>query len=75
MSIIMIILVIIVVGILLWLVNTYIPMAAPIKLILNAVVIIGLIIWLLSVFGIINFHRTKPVSVGTNIINTHVLPS
>lgn len=43
----------IVVGILLWLVNTYIPMDGKIKQILNAVVVIGVVIWLLSVFGVL----------------------
>lgn len=53
MSLIMIVLVLIVVGVLLWLINTYIPMARPIKTILNIVVIIVVILWLLSTFGII----------------------
>jgi hypothetical protein len=43
----------IVVGILLWLVNTYIPMDGKIKQILNAVVVICVVVWLLSAFGII----------------------
>jgi hypothetical protein len=46
-----ILLVIIVVGFLLWLVDTYIPMRASIKRILEAVVIIVLVLWLLQVFG------------------------
>ena len=54
MSLIYIIIVLIVVGFLLWLVNSYIPMARPIKTILNAVVVIAVILWLLSAFGIIN---------------------
>ena len=41
------------VGVLLWLVNAYIPMDAKIKKILNIVVVIAVVIWLLSVFGII----------------------
>ncbi len=59
MSLIMIILVLIVVGVILWLINAFIPMARPIKAILNAVVVICVIIWLLSVFGLIGnvpFH-------------------
>jgi hypothetical protein len=43
----------IVVGVLLWLVNTYIPMDAKIKNILNIVVIIAVVIWLLRVFGLL----------------------
>lgn len=45
---------IIVVGVLLWLVNTYIPMARPIKSILNAVVVIVLVVWLLNIFGLLS---------------------
>ncbi len=43
-----------VVGLLLWLVNRYIPMQGTIKAILNAVVVIALIIWLLKVFGLLS---------------------
>lgn len=43
----------IVVGVLLWLVNTYIPMDRKIRKILNIVVVIGVVVWLLQVFGII----------------------
>jgi hypothetical protein len=41
------------VGVILWLVNNYIPMDRKIKSILNAVVVIVVILWLLSVFGVI----------------------
>jgi hypothetical protein len=44
----------VVVGVILWLINSYIPMQATIKKILNAVVVIVVILWLLSVFGLIN---------------------
>jgi hypothetical protein len=47
-------LVLIVVGVLLWLVNHFIPMARSIKSILNAVVVILVVLWLLNVFGL--FH-------------------
>ena len=40
--------VLIVVGVLLWLVNRFIPMAGSIKSILNAVVVIGVVLWLLD---------------------------
>ena len=43
----------IVVGVLLWLVNTYIPMDRKIKSILNAVVVIGVVLWLLTAFGVL----------------------
>lgn len=44
--------VLIIVGVGLYLINTYVPMAAPIKTILNVVVIVFLCLWLLSLFGI-----------------------
>ena len=46
------IIILIVVGVLLWLVNNYIPMDGKIKSILNAVVVIGVVIWLLQVLGV-----------------------
>jgi hypothetical protein len=54
MSLLTILLVLIVVGVLLWLVNTYIPMDRKIKNILNVVVVIVVVIWLLKVFGILS---------------------
>lgn len=45
----------IVVGVLLWLVNTYLPMDAKIKQILNIVVVIVVVLWLLSAFGVLGF--------------------
>lgn len=54
MSILTILLVILIVGVLLWLVNTYVPMDRKIKSIFNIVVVIILIIWLLDAFGLIN---------------------
>jgi hypothetical protein len=47
-----VVIVLIVVGVGLWLINNYIPMAGPIKSILNAVVVIAVIVWLLQVFGL-----------------------
>jgi hypothetical protein len=44
-----------VVGLLLWLVNRYIPMQSQIKSILNAVVVIAVVIWLLRVFGLFEY--------------------
>ena len=52
MSLLNIIIVLIVVGVLLWLVNSYIPMDSKIKKILNIVVVIAVIIWLLKVLGL-----------------------
>ena len=57
MPLINIIVVLVVVGAALWAINKYIPMAAPIKTILNVVVVIVVVLWLLSVFGIIDSIR------------------
>ena len=45
-------LVLIAIGVLLWLVNAYIPMAAPIKMALNIVVLVVVVVWLMKVFGL-----------------------
>jgi len=50
MSLITLVIVLVVVGLLLWAVNNYIPMDAKIKQILNIVVVVAVIIWLLSIF-------------------------
>lgn len=54
MSLVTIVIVLIVVGVVLWLINTYIPMQSTIKSILNVVVVIVVILWLLSAFGVID---------------------
>jgi hypothetical protein len=54
MPILTIIIVILVVGVLLWLINSFIPMQRTIKGILNAVVVIILVVWLLKVFGVLD---------------------
>ena len=53
MSLLSLIVVLIVVGVLLWLVNNYIPMDGKIKSILNIVVVILVVLWLLQVFGLL----------------------
>ncbi|HTT99158.1 MAG TPA: Thivi_2564 family membrane protein [Rhizomicrobium sp.] len=53
MPLLTIVLVLIVVGVVLWLINTYIPMQGTIKGLLNAVVVICVVIWLLQVFGLL----------------------
>lgn len=53
MSLISLVVVLVVVGVILWLINSYIPMDSKIKTILNVVVVIVLIIWLLQAFGIL----------------------
>ncbi len=52
MPLIQLVIVLVVVGVILWLINSYIPMQGTIKKILNVVVIIAVVLWLLSVFGI-----------------------
>jgi hypothetical protein len=54
MSLISLVVTLIVVGVLLWLVNTYIPMDGKIKKILNVVVVVCVVVWLLFAFGILN---------------------
>ena len=53
MPLINLIIILVVVGVILWLINNYIPMDRKIKSILNVVVVIVVILWLLSVFGVI----------------------
>jgi hypothetical protein len=53
MSLISLIITLVVVGVLLWVVNTYLPMDGKIKQILNVVVVICVVLWLLSVFGVL----------------------
>ena len=54
MSLISLIITLIVIGVLLWLVNTYIPMDGKIKKILNVVVVICVVVWLLFAFGVLD---------------------
>lgn len=58
--------VIVVVGVLLWVVNRFIPMQRSIKSVLNGVVVIALVLWLLNVVGI--FHTVSNIRVGTLLI-------
>ena len=62
MPLVQIVLVLIVVGVLLWLINRYIPMQGTIKFILNAVVVIVVVLWLLNVFGL--FSSMPHIRVG-----------
>jgi hypothetical protein len=62
MPLIEIVIVLIVVGVLLWLVNTYIPMAGPIKSLLNAVVVIVMVVWVLKIFGL--WHYITHIRAG-----------
>ena len=53
MSLVSLVIILIVIGVLMWLVNTYIPIAPPFKQIINVVVIIGVVLWLLTVTGLL----------------------
>ena len=53
MPLVNLVIILVVVGVILWLINNYIPMDWKIKRILNAVVVIFVVLWLLSVFGVI----------------------
>lgn len=52
MDLIQIVVVLIIIGVILWMINTYLPMAPPIKMIINVVVVLIICLWLLRVFGI-----------------------
>ena len=70
MSLITIVLSLIVAGVLLWLINTYIPMDGKIKKIINIVVVVVVIVWLLNVFGVMDHLRDirasiKPPAIGS----------
>ncbi len=54
MSLVSLILVLVVVGVILWLINNYLPMDGKIKGILNAVVVIAVVLWLLQVLGLLS---------------------
>ena len=58
MSLITLVIVLVVVGVVLWLINSYIPMQSTIKKILNAVVVIVVVLRLLSAFGVIGSMDT-----------------
>ena len=55
MPIINLLVLLIVFGVIVWLINTYLPLAPPIKAVINVVVILILILWLLNIFGYGNY--------------------
>ncbi len=61
MSLLQVIIVLIVVGVLLWLVDSYIPMEQTIRRIINVVVIIAVVFWLLSVFGLLGHANSMRI--------------
>lgn len=58
MSLLNVVLILVVVGVVLWLINTYVPMDGKIKTILNVVVVIAVILWLLQGFGALGSINT-----------------
>ena len=63
MPLLQVLVVLLVVGLLLWLVNSFIPMQGTIRSILNAVVVIAVVLWLLNIFGL--FHSFSKIHIGT----------
>jgi hypothetical protein len=61
MPLLTILLILIAAGVILWLVNSYIPMDGKIKSILNVVVVIVVVVWLLKVFGL--FHYLSDIHI------------
>jgi len=61
MPILTVLLILIAAGVILWLVNSYIPMDRKIKSILNVVVVIVVVVWLLKVFGV--FHYLSDIHI------------
>lgn len=62
MPIVPIIITLVVIGVLLWLINRFIPMQGSIKSILNGVVVIAVVLWLVNLFGL--FHYISSFRVG-----------
>jgi hypothetical protein len=63
MPLVQLVMVLIVIGVLLWLVNSFIPMAGSIKSLLNAVVVIATVVWLLNATGLL--HSLSRIRIGT----------
>ena len=62
MPLVQVVFTLIVVGVILWAINRFIPMAGSIKSILNAVVVICVVVWLLNAFGLL--HNLSRLRVG-----------
>jgi hypothetical protein len=55
MPLVTVVITLLVVGVLLWLVNSYVPMQGTIKGILNAVVVIAVVLWIVNIFGLMHY--------------------
>jgi hypothetical protein len=73
MSLVTIVISLMVVGVLLWLINTYIPMDGKIKKILNAVVVVVVVLWLLNVFGVLDHFRNVRASIQSPSVVSLIL--
>lgn len=67
MPVINLIIVLVVIGVILYLINTYIPMDQKIKTILNIVVVIILLLWLLGIFGVLGMNLGTVPQVGSRV--------
>jgi hypothetical protein len=63
MPLLQVLMILIAIGVLLWLVNRFVPMAGSIKSILNGVVVIGVVLWLMNIFGL--FHSLSRIRIGS----------
>lgn len=71
MSVLQLFVILIVIGVVLWLINNYLPMDAKIKKILNVVAVVLTILWLLSVFGVFGTQWDLPMG-NWHMKNLHV---
>ena len=69
MTLVNIVVILVVVGLVMWLINTYIPMAGAIKSLLNIVVFVVVLIWILQTFGIIG-RDTRGQDSGFEVIRS-----
>ncbi len=63
MPLVQVLMILVAVGVVLWLINRYIPMQHTIKSILNGVVVIVVVLWLLNIFGFL--HSLSNMHIGT----------
>ena len=62
MSILSILIFLVVLGVVLWLINSYVPMDPKIKMILNVVIVIFVVVWLLQALGLMSFLSRPAIS-------------
>jgi hypothetical protein len=64
MSIVSLIVLLVVLGVALWFINTCVPMAAPFKTLINIIVVLAVVIWLLSAFGFLGLGVLPTLHTG-----------